>query len=105
MTDLPSPSAPVPPTVVEVYYPPSRGKIGIRGSHAPLSWDHTQGPDEQDGDKHVFRIALPRGELLELKVVRNEEEWAGGRNYPLHDGENIRIEPYFEQTSVRLEDA
>jgi enterochelin esterase-like enzyme len=103
MTEANETVPPVPPTIVEVFYPPHRGKIGIRGSFAPLSWDHTQAPDEQDGDRHVFRVALPKGELLELKVVRNEEEWAGGRNYTVHDGDNLQLEPYFEWTSVRLE--
>src|SRR5689334_256990 len=103
MSDQPSPDPAVTTTTVEVYYPPSRGRIGVRGSHAPLSWDHTQGPDEQEGERHLFRLAIPEGELLELKVVRNEEDWAGGRNYVVHAGDHLQLEPYFEGRTVVLE--
>lgn len=104
MSDQPCPDPAAPTTIVEVYYPPSRGRIGVRGNHAPLSWDHTQAPDEQEGERHLFRLAIPEGELLELKVVRNEEEWAGGRNYVVHAGDHLRLEPYFERHTVVLEE-
>ena len=89
MTDQQSFTLPVHPTIVEVRYPSRRGRIGLRGSHAPLSWEHTQPPDEEDGDRHLFRIAIPAGELVELKLVRNEEEWAAGRNFTVHAGDDL----------------
>ena len=82
-------------TLVEVSYPASRGKVGIRGS-APLSWEATTPPTRVDGDRHVFELRLPEGELVDLKLVRNDDEWAGGRNYVLHAGECLFIEPAFE---------
>jgi enterochelin esterase-like enzyme len=101
-TSLPPPP---PATLVEVVYPASRGAIGLRGSHAPLSWEHTHVPStlDRDEDRIVFRIDVPPGELLELKLVRNEEEWAAGRNYVVHAGDHLRLEPYFDTKNSTLE--
>jgi predicted alpha/beta superfamily hydrolase len=100
-TSLPPPP---PATFVEVIYPAGRGSIGLRGSHAPLSWEHTHSDAaERDGDRVVFRIEVPPGELLELKLVRNEEEWAAGRNYLVHAGDHLRLEPHFDTQSSTLE--
>lgn len=99
---MPDDSAFTPATLVEVTYPAHRGRIGLRGSHAPLSWEHTQPPDEVDGDRSVFRIALPAGELLEVKLVRDDGEWAAGRNYVLHAGERMSLEPCFEADAASL---
>lgn len=89
-------------TVVEVIYDPSRGKVGLRGSHPPLSWDRTSPPIAVVGDRHVFRVAVGAEEPLEIKVVRDDDEWAGGRNYTLHSGDHRRIEPYFDRHSPEL---
>lgn len=91
-------------TVVEVSYPKARGSIGLRGSHAPLSWEETTHPIESHEDLHVFRIDVPEGELLELKLVRNEEDWAGGRNYVVHAGDHLFIDPWFDARSSTLLD-
>jgi predicted alpha/beta superfamily hydrolase len=90
-------------TVVEVIYPRGRGHIGMRGSHSPLSWDQTSQPSQIDGDRHVFRLPLPIGEVIELKLVRNDEAWAAGRNYAVHAGDHLRLEPSFDGTTSRLE--
>lgn len=50
--------APPAETLIEVIYPSERGPIGIRGSHAPLTWEHTQKPTQSDGDAHHFKIPL-----------------------------------------------
>ena len=92
-----------PITLVEVIYPPDRGTIGLRGNHAPLSWEHTQPPDEVSGDRSLFRIPVPPGEVLEIKLVRNEEEWAAGRNYGVHAGDHMVLEPCFDRTKSRIE--
>jgi predicted alpha/beta superfamily hydrolase len=89
-------------TVVEVSYPRNH-RIGLRGSHAPLSWEHTQYPDHVRDDLHVFRIRVPRGEILELKVVRNDDDWAAGRNYAVHGGDHLHIAPVFERATSRIE--
>ena len=94
----PAPSA----TVVEVVYPPHRGKIGLRGNHDPLSWEHTTQPVSVEGDRHVFRLDLPPHELLEVKLVRNDEEWAQGRNYTLHAGDHLLLEPCFDRAGAEL---
>ena len=90
-------------TVVEVLYPPERGVIGLRGSHEPLSWDETTQPSEVDGNRSVFRLPIAAHALLELKVVRNEgEAWANGRNYVVHAGDNLVIEPSFDREDPEL---
>ncbi len=40
-------------TLIEVVYPAGKGAIGIRGSEAPLSWEHTEPPISVDGDVHL----------------------------------------------------
>lgn len=60
-------------------------------------------PDEVEGDHSLFRIPVTRGEVLELKLVRNEEEWAAGRNYGVHAGDHLVLEPCFDQSQSRLE--
>jgi predicted alpha/beta superfamily hydrolase len=90
-------------TRVEVVYPPERGRIGLRGSHAPLSWEHTHPADSVDGDRHYFHVQVPRGEILELKVVRDDGDWAAGHNYAVHAGDHVLIEPAFDRSTSRLE--
>lgn len=92
-----------PITIVEVSYPAHRGKIGLRGSHAPLSWEHTHAPDEVEGDRSIFRIALPPHEMLEIKLVRDDGEWASGRNYAIHAGDHLLLKPCFETSKSSLE--
>lgn len=83
------------PTWIQVHYPAARGAIGLRGSHAPLSWDHTTPPVRSDGDDHLFQVPLRADELLDLKVVRGED-WALGRNYVVHAGDHLCLEPCFD---------
>ena len=88
-------------TFVEVIYPGT--DLGLRGSHAPLSWDQTMAPVRSEGDAHLFRLELPAGELVELKVARGED-WAMGHNYMVHAGEHLHLEPTFQQRTTRLEE-
>jgi hypothetical protein len=46
---------------------------GLRGSHAPLSWEETMRPTASLGDRHVFEIRIPEGEMTELKLVRGND--------------------------------
>lgn len=89
-------------TIVEVVYPPSRGSIGLRGSHKPLSWEATSRPTKVEGDRHVFELDIPPGVVLELKVVRDEETWANGRNYAVHAGDHLLIEPFFDRDAPAI---
>jgi predicted alpha/beta superfamily hydrolase len=98
-TRLPPPPA---TTVIDVRYPPHRGAIGLRGSHAPLSWEHTTPPTAQTGDRYVFELAVPPGEVVELKLVRGEDDWAKGRNYAVHAGDHLYLEPYFDRAQCTL---
>jgi predicted alpha/beta superfamily hydrolase len=91
-------------TVVEVVYPLARGRIGLRGSHAPLSWTETMPPTAQRGDRHVFELALPEGTIVDLKLVRGDDEWANGRNYLVHAGDHLHLEPAFERATTMLVD-
>jgi predicted alpha/beta superfamily hydrolase len=83
------------PTWIEVGYPAGRGTIGLRGNHAPLSWEETTKPTCTIGDDHLFCVPLREGELVELKVVQGND-WALGRNYVVHAGDHIRLEPCFD---------
>lgn len=89
------------PTWIEVTYPADRGAIGLRGNHAPLDWEHTTQPTRTIGDHHLFCVPMREGELLELKVVRGEE-WAMGRNYVVHAGEHLKLEPCFDATTPKF---
>ncbi len=90
------------PTMIEVTYPPHRGTIGMRGSHAPLSWEHTTPPSSSEGDRHVFLLEIPVGEVIDLKLVRGEEDWAHGRNYRVHAGDHLHLTPAFDRTTCEL---
>ncbi len=89
-------------TLIEVVYPPDRGAIGIRGSRAPLSWTDTTHPTATLGDRRVFELSIPDGETVDVKLVRGNDEWAHGRNYTLHAGDHLRLEPAFEQSKSRI---
>ena len=60
-------------------------------------------PERTTGDANLFRIQVPEGELLELKVSRGED-WALGQNYMVHAGENLHLEPSFDQRTTRVEE-
>ncbi len=92
---------PPPTTVVEVIYPPQRGTIGLRGG-PPLSWEETRRPDRIEGDRHVFELAIPPGGVVELKTVR-DDDWAGGRNYALHAGDDLVLRPHFDGEGCTLD--
>lgn len=96
------PEAETVPTWIEVHYPAALGPIGLRGSHAPLSWESTTRPTRTNGDDHLFCVPLRTDELLELKVVRGED-WAIGRNYVVHAGDHLRIEPCFDHAAPVFE--
>lgn len=89
------------PTWIEVCYPGSRGAIGLRGNRAPLDWEHTTPPTRTIGDHHLFCVPMREGDLLELKVVRGEE-WAIGRNYVVHAGEHLKLEPCFDASTPKF---
>src|SRR3954469_19112057 len=67
-------------TIIEVVYPQERGSIGLRGSARPLSWTKTTPPTATLGDRSVFELAIPDGEMVDVKIVRGNDEWAHGRN-------------------------
>lgn len=91
-------------TIIEVVYPADRGTIGIRGSHSPLSWTSTTLPTATLGSRHVFELSIRDGETVDVKLVRGNDEWAHGRNYTLHAGDHLHLEPAFERTTSRLLD-
>lgn len=94
---------PAPPTTrVDVIYPRARGRIGLRGEEPALSWEETRAPTRIEGDRHVFELPIPESAILELKVVRDDGEWAGGRNYAVHAGDDLVIEPFFDRTGPEL---
>ena len=90
-------------TKIEVIYPRARGAVGLRGSLAPLSWEHSREPDRVIGDASLFTVGVPRGEILELKVSRGDD-WQLGLNYLVHAGEHLHLEPAFDQRTTRLEE-
>jgi predicted alpha/beta superfamily hydrolase len=88
-------------TIIEVVYPRERGTIGLRGSASPLSWTETTPPTATLGDRSVFELAIPDGEMVDIKIVRGND-WAHGRNYTLHAGDHLHLRPSFERTTCRL---
>lgn len=44
---------------------------------------------------------MREGDLLELKVVRGDE-WAMGRNYVVHAGEHLKLEPCFDAATPKF---
>jgi predicted alpha/beta superfamily hydrolase len=89
-------------TIIEVVYPPERGTIGLRGSAAPLSWTKTTAPTATLGDRSVFELPIADGELIDIKLVRGNDDWAHGRNYTLHAGDHVLLRPAFERTTCQL---
>ncbi|MCA9588894.1 MAG: alpha/beta hydrolase [Myxococcales bacterium] len=89
-------------TIIEVVYPRERGTIGLRGSAAPLSWTKTTAPTATAGDRSVFELAIADGEMVDVKIVRGNDEWAHGRNYTLHAGDHVLLRPAFERTKCTL---
>ena len=90
-------------TLIEVIYPADRGVVGLRGSLPPLSWEHSVQPLKKVGNASLFKVPIPEGEILELKVSRGED-WALGLNYLVHPGEHLHLEPAFDQRTTRLEE-
>ena len=88
-------------TIIEVIYPQERGTIGLRGSASPLSWTATTPPTATLGDRSVFELDIPEGEMVDIKIVRGND-WAHGRNYTLHAGDHLHLRPSFERTTCRL---
>ena len=89
-------------TLIEVRYPSHRGVIGMRGSGGSLSWDQTTLATARDGDVHLFELSLGENELVELKLVRNDDNWAAGRNFVVHAGDHFSIEPCFNRTTSQI---
>ena len=88
-------------TIIEVVYPQERGTIGLRGSASPLSWTATTPPTATLGDRSVFELDIPEGEMVDIKIVRGND-WAHGRNYTLHAGDHLHLRPSFDRTTCRL---
>jgi predicted alpha/beta superfamily hydrolase len=90
------------PTLIDVVYPIAGGRIGLRGS-PPLSWQHSVLPRSSDGLTHRFELVAPPGTLLEIKPIRDERDWARGRNQYIVSGEPAVLEPHFEREQGVLE--
>jgi predicted alpha/beta superfamily hydrolase len=93
------------PALIEVTYPSDRGSIGLRGNELPLSWEETYPPTHTDGDRKVFEVLVPEGEMVDFKLVRNDEDWSTGRNYMAHAGDHLHIDAYFDRSTSELLDA
>jgi predicted alpha/beta superfamily hydrolase len=91
-----------PTTKVRVRYPTERGTIGLRGD-APLSWEETLGPTRRTGDHWLFEFDVAEHDLVELKLVRDDGDWQEGRNYVVHAGDQVDIEPYFDRSGPDLQ--
>lgn len=87
---------------VVVRYPPSRGKVFLRGSGAPLGWDKNAAASSVDGDTAVFRVPVPMGRTIELKPFREDGRWAYGPNLVVSGRDAIEISPTFERDSGHL---
>lgn len=84
-------------TTIAAHYPSAKGALALRGSLAPLSWDLSRPPTSVDGDRYVFEVDLPEGEIFEFKFVRNETDWSCGRNFGAQAGASGEVHPYFDR--------
>jgi predicted alpha/beta superfamily hydrolase len=89
----------MPTTTVEVTYPRALGEIGLRGA-PPLSWTESARPSAARGSTRVFVFDVPEGATVDLKPVRADGRFAGGRNATVLAGETLRLEPYFEEAGT-----
>src|SRR5262249_26056077 len=94
---------PMPVATLEVQYPRARGTLGLRGGTAPLSWARSLAPVETHADRAIFRVELPAGEILECKLIRDERDWASGRNVSVQAGETTTLRPYFDRARGEVE--
>jgi predicted alpha/beta superfamily hydrolase len=94
----------VPTTTIEIHYPTAKGALGLRGSAPPLSWKASREADEVDGERHLFTLELPQGEVLEFKPVLPGERWSCGRNYNVLAGGSLSVHPTFDKTVGTLEE-
>jgi predicted alpha/beta superfamily hydrolase len=92
----------MPRTVVEVRYTIEGRRLGLRGS-PPLSWEESITSTESDGEKHRFELDLEPGTLLEVKPIRDEKDWARGRNQYVYAGDTLTLEPRFDREHGFLE--
>src|SRR5437870_495694 len=90
-------------TIVEVDHPAGAGRICLRGQGGPLSWDASLAPSRVEGGLHVFELAVERGDLVELKPIRDERFFSRERNHTVLAGDTLRISPRFDRERGHLE--
>lgn len=76
--------------------------LTLRGSGAGLDWETDRQPDERDGETSVFHLDVPRGEAIELKLVREDGAWMTGRNAVVGCGDAIDLYPTFDRSKGEL---
>ena len=89
-------------TTIHAIYPQSHGKLSLRGNGAGLNWTHNRAPDEVDGDVSTFRLQVPPFEPVQVKLVRGESTWMGGRNAVIGRGDDVTLRPAFDHTTGEL---
>src|SRR2546423_6958632 len=90
------------PTVLRATYPPSRGRLSLRGGGAGLDWFTDRSPDSVDGDVSTFRLRIPHFDPLQVKLVREDGKWAIGRNAVISHGDEVMLRPSFDRTNGDL---
>jgi predicted alpha/beta superfamily hydrolase len=89
-------------TLIDVHYPIETKRIRLRGG-PPLSWDESLAPRGSDGEMHHFEVDLEPGDVLEFKAIRDEKDWARGRNQYAVAGDTLLVEPRFDREQGFLE--
>jgi predicted alpha/beta superfamily hydrolase len=87
---------------IRASYPLRPGSLRLRGSGAGLDWELDRAPDELDGETSVFHLEVPRGEAIELKIVRDDGVWMVGRNAVIGCGDTLELDPTFDRAGGRL---
>ncbi len=86
-------------------YPRERGTLALRGDGAGLDWNTDRAPDRVEGEASIFELAIPRGEAVEVKLVRSDGKYMLGRNAVLAAGDHVELHPAFDQSGGALSPA
>jgi predicted alpha/beta superfamily hydrolase len=90
--------APAHPTIVRVHYPAGGHTLSLRGSAAPLDWDH--GLALQPGADDTWTVALDGAAgALEVKPLLDDATWSLGPNYVVPEGAAVDLYPRFTRVA------
>jgi predicted alpha/beta superfamily hydrolase len=85
-------------TTIRIHYPAGSHTLTLRGSEAPLSWDHGMALDRGPDDTWTATFdGLPAG--VDWKPMLDDAPWSLGPNYHVDPGESVDAYPRFDQVA------